>query len=171
MAGNKYLANVSGDPTETASQQTSAGAGDAGKIVALNSVGQVDITMMPTGIGPDTATLPSTENLAAGAFINVWNNGGVASVRNADASVTGKEAHGFVLSAVTSPANALCYGIGNNNSVSGATAGRVWLSDTTPGGFRATAPTGAGKIAQPLGMATAATSINYTQQRFIVLAA
>lgn len=127
--------------------------------------------MLPTGVGPDTQTLPSTENLAAGAFVNVWSNGGVPSVRNADASTTGKQADGFVLSAVTSPANALVYFNGNNNSITGATAGRVWLSDTTPGGYRATAPTGAGKIAQPLGVATAAANINFTALRFIVLAA
>jgi hypothetical protein len=44
MAGNKYLKNASGVVTEEASIQTSAGAGDAGKIPALDSAGKLDST-------------------------------------------------------------------------------------------------------------------------------
>lgn len=170
MAGNKYLANVGGDPTETAANNTTAGAADANKLVALDAAGLLPLSMMPTGVGPDTQTLPTTENLSAGAFVNVWSNAGVSSLRNADASTTGKEADGFVLTASTSPASNLMYGIGNNNAVTGATpGGPVWLSDTVAGSYRATAPTGAGKIAQRLGKATSATNINFTPRSFIVL--
>lgn len=171
MAGTKYLANIGGDPNEVAANDTTAGVGDAGKIVALDSTGHIALAMLPSGVGPDTQSVVSTENLAAGAFVNIWSNGGVFSVRNADASTTGKPADGFVIAAVTSPAAAVVYFNGNNTGVTGAAPGRVWLSDTTPGGFRTTAPTGVGKIAQPLGVATAATNINFTALRFIVLAA
>lgn len=42
MAGDKYFYNNSGAITEKASNQTSAGSADAGKIVALNARGQLD---------------------------------------------------------------------------------------------------------------------------------
>ena len=72
MAGTgHYLDAVAGVVTQIAANTTSAGAGDSDKLVALNGSGQVDITMMPTGIGPDTATLVAKEAVAAGAFVNV----------------------------------------------------------------------------------------------------
>lgn len=170
MAGSKYLTNTNGDLTEVISSQTSAGAGDAGKVVALNSTGTIDVTMMPPGIGADVQSVVASESLAAGAFVNVWNNAGTPNVRNADASTTGKEADGFVLAAFASAATAVVYFAGNNNQITGATAGRVWLSDTTPGGYRATAPTGSGKTSQIIGVATAAANINFEPQRPIILA-
>jgi hypothetical protein len=51
MAGNKYLKMSGGRIQEEAAAQTSAGAGDAGKIVGLNSSGVIDPTMMPPGVG------------------------------------------------------------------------------------------------------------------------
>jgi hypothetical protein len=109
MAGNKYLAIVSGAKTEVVTLQTSAGAGDAGKLIALDAAGRIDNSMMPVGIGADTATIASSENLADGDFVNIWSDTGVAKVRKADATTAGKEACGFVLAAVTSPANATVY--------------------------------------------------------------
>jgi hypothetical protein len=44
----KLLKNVSGQPTETATVATSAGAGSAGKIPELNASGFIDNTMLPT---------------------------------------------------------------------------------------------------------------------------
>lgn len=170
MAGAKYLANVAGDLAEIISAQTSAGPGDAGKVIALNSTGTIDITMLPTGVGADVATVVASEALAAGAFVSIWSNAGTPNARNADASTTGKQADGFVLAAYSASASAVVYFAGNNNQVTSATAGRVWLSDTAPGGFRATAPTGSGKISQLIGTATSASNINFEQQRPIVLA-
>ena len=63
MAGNKYKALVSGIDTLVASNQTSAGAGDAGKIMALNSSGLLEGTMLPVGVGPDVKLLLSSVNL------------------------------------------------------------------------------------------------------------
>ena len=80
---------------------TSAGAGDAGKIPALDATGKLDNSLMPVGIGADSKILPASENLAAGDLVNVWNDSGTAKARKADATIAGKEANGFVLSAVT----------------------------------------------------------------------
>lgn len=168
MAGNKYIANSSGSLAEVAATQTSAGAGDANKIVALDATGRLDTSLMPTGIGADTASIQASENLAAGDFVNIWNSGG-ARVRKADAATAGKEAHGFVLAAVTSPASATVYFEGRNNQVSGQTPGVVFLS-TTPGIATATAPSSAGNVVQKIGVAVSATEINFEPQPHVVLA-
>ena len=101
----KYISQVAGVLTEVAGLATSAGAGDAGKIPQLDGSGKLDPSLMPTGIGADTASIQASEALSAGDLVNVWNSGG-ARVRKADASTSGKEAHGFVLATVASGANA-----------------------------------------------------------------
>lgn len=170
MAADKYLYNNAGVLTEKSATQSSAGAGDAGKIPALDETGRLASSMMPVGIGADTAAIVASENLAAGDFVNIYNDAGTAKARKADASTAGKYAHGFVLDAVTSGNPATVYFEGPNTQVSGATPGEVFLSSTTPGGFTSTAPTGAGKVVQKVGVAVAATNINFEWIAPIVLA-
>lgn len=170
MAGAKYLKNSGGSSTEQAALQTSAGAGDAGAIIALDSTGRIDSSMMPVGIGADTAVIVASEALSAGDLVNVWSNVGVFNVRKADASTTGKEAHGFVQAAVLLSGNATVYFEGPNTQVTGLTPGRKFLSSTVPGGTQASAPSGAGQIAQCVGIATSATVLNFDSGTFIVLA-
>jgi len=165
---DKYLYNNAGAITEKAAIQSSAGAGDAGKIPALDTNGRIDNSMMPVGIGADTASITTSEALAAGDLVNVWNSTG-AKARKADASAAGKEAHGFVLAAVSSGAAATVYFEGTNNQVTGLTPGVQFLS-TTPGQATATAPSGAGQVVQRVGFATAAAALNFQSQNPIVLA-
>jgi len=161
--------NASGvlDSTIVNSKTTSAGAGDSGKLVALDGSGRIDSTMMPVGIGADTATITTSEALSAGDFVNVWNSTG-AKVRKADATVSGKEAHGFVLSAYGSSASATVYFEGTNTGVTGQTPGPVFLS-TTAGTATSTAPSGSGNVVQRIGFAVSATAINFQSQPPIVL--
>lgn len=162
--------NASGvlDATIVNSKTTSAGAGDSGKVVALDGSGRIDNTMMPVGIGADTKVIQASEALAAGDFVNVWNNAG-ARVRKADATSAGKEAHGFVLSAVSSGANATVYFEGTNTGVSGQNPGVVFLH-TTAGLATGTAPSTAGNVVQRIGFAVAATEVNFQSQTPVVLA-
>lgn len=166
---DKYIYNNAGTLTEKAAIDTSAGAGDAGKIPALDASGRLDDSMMPVGIAADTASIPASESLAAGDFVNIWNDVGVTKVRKADATTAGKEAHGFVLAAVTAPANATVYFEGTNTQVTGATGGTVYLA-TTAGGFTGTAPSAAGNVVQKIGVAVSATAINFEGKEPIVLA-
>jgi hypothetical protein len=140
----------------------SAGAGDSGKLAALDGAGRLDSSVLPVGIGADTQSIQASENLSAGDIVNIWNNTG-ARVRKADATTAGKEAHGFVLSAVTSGANATVYFEGSNTSVTGLTPGVLFLA-TTAGGVTATAPSTSGNIAQRVGFATGATTMNFQSQ-------
>lgn len=162
--------NASGvlDSTIVNSKTTSAGAGDAGKLPALDGSGRLDNSFMPVGIGADTASIATSETLAAGDFVNIFDSTG-AKARKADATTAGKEAHGFVLSAFTHPTTALVYFEGTNTAVSGKTPGVQFLS-TTAGGSSSTAPSSSGNVVQKLGVATSATTINFEPQQPIVLA-
>jgi len=165
---SKYLRNNAGTLAETEATVVSAGAGDAGKIIALGSSGTLDNSVLPTGIGADTASITTSEALSAGDLVNIWDSSG-AKVRKADATTEGKEAMGFVLSAFSSGVSATVYFEGTNSQVSGLTPGRVFLS-TTPGAATSTAPSGSGNIAQIVGYATSTTSLNFSAQRPITLA-
>lgn len=168
MSGNKYVANNAGTLTEVAAIQSSAGAGDAGKIPALDAAGKLDTSMMPTGIAADTASITASEALAAGDLVNIHNSSG-AKVRKADASTSGKEAHGFVIASVLNGGTATVYFEGSNAQVTGLTPGVQYLS-TTPGLCTATAPSGSGNVVQRVGFATASTSMNFQSQAPVVLA-
>jgi hypothetical protein len=169
MAGAKYIKNVSGVLTEDTALQASTGAGDAGKIIALDPTGKIDNSMMPIGIGADTAVIIASEALSAGNFVNVWNNAGIASVRKSDGTTSGKEAHGFVLSAVANGANATVYFEGTNTQVTGQTPGKVFLS-TTAGAATSTAPSASGNAVQVIGFAVSTTAINFDSGTPILLA-
>ena len=115
------------------SKTTSAGAGDSGKVVALDAAGKIDATMMPVGVAADTATIAASEALAAGDLVNIYNNAGTANVRKADGSTSGKDAHGFVISAVLSLGNATVYFEGSNTQCTSLTPGVQFLSGTVAG--------------------------------------
>lgn len=170
MAAKDFLRTVAGTATRIFGVQTSAGAANAGDIPALDDTGRLDASMMPTGIGADTAVVQASEALAAGDYVNVWSSAGSFRVRKADASTSGKEAHGFVLSAVASGANATVYFEATNTQVTGQTPGPVWLSAATPGAGTSAAPTGTGNVQQRIGFATSATAVNFQSQPPIVLA-
>jgi hypothetical protein len=166
---NKYLAMVAGLITEIQALVTSAGAGDAGKIVALDSSGKLDTSLMPTGVGADTAAIATSESLAAGDLVNVFNSTG-AKVRKADSSVSGKEAHGFVLAVFTHPTTATVYFEGSNTQVTGLTPGVQYLDPANPGKSTNTAPTTAGQVVQRVGFATAAAVLNFQSEVPVLLA-
>jgi hypothetical protein len=153
MAAKKYLSKVTGITTEIQANDSSAGAGDAGKLVALNAsgvlaasivnsvtssagagdtgkivaldaAGKIDSTMMPTGVGADTKTFTASETLAAGDIVNIWDDSGTPKVRKADASGgAAKAADGFVLSGFASAATATVYFDGTITGLSGLTGG------------------------------------------------
>lgn len=169
MAAKKFLRLVNNVLTEVFGVQTSAGAGNAGDLVSLDDSGRIDGSMMPVGIGADTAEIDASETLSAGDYVNVWNDGGTPKVRKADATAAGKEAHGFVLDAATSGNPATVYFEGTNTQVSGQTAGPVYLS-TTAGAGSSTPPSGAGNVVQRVGFAYSATNVNFEAGQHYVLA-
>jgi len=166
--------NASGvlDSSITNGKVVSAGSGDAGKLVMLDAGGKIDITALPSAaMSADTAVITASEALSAGDLVNIYNNAGTANVRRADASVSGKEAHGYVIAAVGSGASATVYFEGSNNQVTGQTPGVAYLSATTPGKTTAVAPSGTGKVVQIVGFVTGSgNNINFQYNQPIVLA-
>jgi hypothetical protein len=165
----KYISLSSGAFSEVTGA-TTGGAGDANKIPQLDAGGRLATAMMPTGIAADTAAVVASEALAAGDYVNVWNDGGTPKVRKADGSTTGKEAHGFVIAGFASAATATVYFEGSNNQVTGQTAGNVYLSAATAGLGTTTAPSTAGQVVQRLGFATSATNVNFDAGPAVTLA-
>lgn len=163
----KYLADVSGVLTEIQPITVSGGAGDASKIIQTDSSGRIDMSFMPAGIAAEVSILPSSENLAAGDFVNIYNASGTATVRKADATTAGKPAQGFTLASVTSPANATIYTISTKNTAkTGLTPGTQYYLATTAGAIQTTAPTAAGSLVQPIGTSESATAIVFSNANF-----
>lgn len=161
----KYLSiSTAGLLTEKEAKVSSAGAGDAGKILALDSNGRVDNSVMPVGIGTDTKSIVASENLAASDLVNVFNDTGTPKVRKADASGAnaGKVANGFVLAAFNSGETAVVYFEGTIIGLSGLTAGTsMFLSGSTAGMATTTAPTASGQCVQRVGVAISDTEISF----------
>lgn len=192
MAAPKYLKFASDmqGQTQGTAIETSAGAGDAEKIVATNTSGVIDDSLMgaatsgsnvvlktgvdgrvdnsvlPVGIGADVTNATANETLSANDLVNFASDGGV---RKADAS-NGRFAQGFVKSAVSSGATAAVYKEGAISGLSGLTPGaRYFLSATVPGGISATAPTTVGHLWQPVGDAVSATELDFEKQPHVTI--
>jgi hypothetical protein len=168
MATQKFLQhNGSGGFTEVTAASTST----VDAIVAADGTGRISSTFMPAGIGADTISLPTSEDLAAGNLVNIYDATGTATARKANATDNTKPCHGFVLAAVTSPANALVYLEGPITALSGLTAGASqFLSAETSGALTANAPSGTGKIVQFIGTAVNATTVDFEKTVPITLA-
>ncbi len=142
---------------------TSAGAGDDGKLVALNSSGQIDITMLPSGIGAPTQSRTAGEDLAAGDFVYI-NTSDTNKVYKADANAIAKMAIGYVLASASTSAAVTVYFEGTNSAVSGLTEGSHYYLSTTAGGLTTSKPSGTSDIVQYIGVATSPTSIPFNPQ-------
>lgn len=166
----KYISNSAGTLTEVTGLATSAGAGDAGKIIETDGSGRLDNSLMPVGIGADTQQVTASEALASGDLVNIWSNAGAFAARKADGSTTGKRAHGFVLAGVASGAQATIHFEGTDTGQTTVPPGELFLSATTPGKVAGAAPTGAGQTVQRVGFGVTATAFNFQAGEPITLA-
>jgi hypothetical protein len=170
MATKKYLiVNPStGSPvTQESTVDSSAGAGDSGKLISLDGSGKIDSSFMPTGFGADTRTVTAGETLAAGDLIYM---DATPEAFKADANSDAKAAIGFVLAGITAAATGTAYfGSGIISGLSGLTAGAKYYLDTTAGGITTTKPSGSGDIIQQVGVALSATELYFEPQEAILL--
>ena len=166
----RFLAIAAGVRTEVVPAAV-GGAASAGQIPALNATtGLLDVTMLPTGVGPDVQTETASEAISGPALVNVYSNAGTPAVRNANGSAVGKEANGFVLASVASGAQAAVYGGGLASGFTGLTPGPAYLSDTAAGGVASTGATTAGHTYQRVGTALTATVLQFAPQEPVVRA-
>ena len=108
---DKYMTLDSGKRKLQEATDTSAGAADAGEIVALNSSGLIDPSMLPT---TGTKSIEVGEAVSAGDFVEIYDDGGTTKIRPADNS-NGREANGYVLDSGAVAANVNVYFDGANN--------------------------------------------------------
>lgn len=172
MATQKYLkVNPGGGSpfTEERTIDTSAGAGDSGKIPSLDASGKLDLSFMPSGVGGDTRTVTAGETLAAGDLIYL---DATPEAFKADANADTKAAIGFVLAGITAAATGTAYfGSGIISGLSSLTPGAKYYLSTTAGGISTSKPSGAGDIIQQIGVALSATELYFEPQDAILLAA
>ena len=159
MAAKKLLRLVNGKLQEVLGIVVSSGAPNDGDIPALGTDGKLDVSVLPTGVGPDVAVLEASENIGAGEYVNIFDDTGTPKIRKADNS-NGRDAHGFLKTAVTTGNNGTVYFEGPNDNLTGLTIGaRYYLG--TAGAATATPPVApAASISQFLGIAVNATTIN-----------
>lgn len=148
---------VSGKKVLKEANSTSAGAADAGKLIALDASGQIDPSLVPS---LEVKSVESFEDLDSGDFVNLFLDGGVIKARKADNS-NGRPAHGFIKDTTVAPAVVNVFESDFNTNLSGLTTGdRVYLGTT---GDIIQAPldenVDTGKIHQYLGIATSATEM------------
>lgn len=111
-------------------------------------------------------SIQASENIADGAFVNIYGSGANTRVRNADATDPAKFANGYASAAILSGGSGYIFGFGLNASVAvSAPYSEVWLSDTTPGGFMTSPPTTEGHIIQALGPAMPGKGILFFPQK------
>lgn len=169
MAGNKYLSLNGGDLQQVASVNSSAGAGDANKVVSLNASGKIDETMLSDN---PSAVMTASEALDAGDFVNIWLDGADPRIRKATNTGIGTKAHGFVENSISQDADGIVIlGEGVLSGLSSLTIGATYYLGT--GGdivAVGSLPTSTSNIVQELGVAKSATELAVNVMKPIILA-
>jgi len=167
----KFINLTNGQPTQENAIASSAGAGDAGKLIKLDAGGKLDSSFMPSGVGAETRSVVASEALSAGNLVNLHNNAGTLNMRKADATAAGKQANGFVLGAVSATASGTLYPEeAVITGLTGLTPGTTYYLHTTAGGITNTPPSAAGNVVQEVGVALSATELLFRPRQPILLA-
>ncbi len=158
---NKYLSWGTTAIQEVEAKAASAGAGDAGKIVALDTAGLIDETMMPLGVSAETQVAEASGALAENDVVNFFDDTGTLKCRKADATDATKPTHGYVKAAVLDAGNATVFTDGFLPGTGLTKGSKYFLSAATAGLVATTAPSTTGNIAQAVGFAVSATLIKF----------
>jgi hypothetical protein len=138
----------------------STGVTDGGKVISTDpATGTIHPSLLPSGLGAATKVYPTSEELIAGNFVNIWLDATTFKVRKADAS-NGRDANGFVLTAVTSGANATVILQGLNTALTGLDPTLTYYLGTS-GGVTTTPTVANNAVIQDLGYVTATGELNY----------
>jgi hypothetical protein len=153
----KFLTKATNGLTQLVSAITaSTGNGDANKIIATNSNGLLDNTLLPPSVAKTIVDATAGEALVAGNFVYLDATGKAFKADNTSLS---KAAQGFVTSAAAINTTVSVYTSGVNTALTGVTPGAVYYLGTT-GALTATAPSFVvGAIHQVLGYGKSATEL------------
>lgn len=164
MANGEFLSLESGKKVLKTAINVSTGVPDANKIIQTGPDGLIDPSFLPAS---GVKTITAFEALAAGDYINIFDNGGAANVRLADAA-NQRQAHGYVLAAYSALDLATIYFDGGNSQESGRTIGeRQYLG--AAGASTETPVVASGSIHQYLGVASAVTEVCFEPDDCILI--
>ena len=152
---DQYLSLVGGAQVEVEANNTSAGAGDAGKIIALDAAGKIDPSMLPANVNEPFQILVAFIALSPGSMVNIRSDGKV-QLANATSSLT---AVGFVLAASSVNSNATVFFEGLVTGLSGLTPGAKYYLDSTAGQITDVPVTASGRLHQVVGRAVSSTTL------------
>jgi hypothetical protein len=133
---------------------SSAGSGDAAKLVATDVNGKIDITFFPGGLSNSIIAVAS-EDLPAGCPINLFDATGTPKLRKADATSAAKRCHGFTQQAFLTGVSATAFRDGEITGLTGLTDGAEYYLSTTAGALvtDVSGYTTSGMLIQHLGVA------------------
>lgn len=120
-------------------------------LVATVSKGQGGVSIFKS--------MPVSGSLSKGDMVNVFNSGGTAFMRQADATDATKPMHGFVLVDLNDGDTGTFYAGGRIDNKFGHTltpGAEYWLA-TTPGRITTTPPSASGNLVQKIGIALSST--------------
>ena len=103
----------------------------------------------------------ATENIAAGALVNIYNNAGVAAARNSNATDGTKQVRAYANRSVTTGNFGEFIILGLLPSATALTPGTMYYASTTPGAFTAAAPAAVGNLVQEIGIALSPNTIYF----------
>jgi hypothetical protein len=139
-------------------------------IVLINGeLSQLPVGDILVGDQSTNVTVPNSEGLSAGDFVNLYKDSGITYARKASAQSGDREANGYVLQASLSGNIAQVFLEGINTAVVGMSIGSVWLSTTNPGGVQDNPPVTGSFLCQEIGIATSSTKINFLAGTAVML--
>ena len=162
----RYLTISGNQKVLGSATSTSAGVADADKIVATGPDGFIDPSLLPDS---EQIIREAGEGLSARDAVNIYNDGGTAKVRKADASSFSTRAMGFVKDNSLVTEDAVVFSEGIIGGFAGLTIGDPVFLSATSGEITQAPPTGAGDIWQMLGEAYSATEVRIEIEEAIVL--
>lgn len=141
---------------------------DLASVSIFSAGGSSSGVTLPAALAP--ISLPASEDLPAGALVNVWEDAGATFARLASASAADLEADGFVLEAVAEGEQATVYPGMVNSALSGLTRGARYYLAEAPGQVTTARPSsGADKVLQFVGRALSPTSLLFRPSEGTIL--
>ena len=161
MAVPALLQIVTGVKSVYRALLSSAGAGSANQLPALDGTGRLDISFMPSGLGASVSpTVTASAAISAGMLTNIYNNAGVLSVRPADNTNAASFANSFATAAIAAAATGTVTLTGICAGMTGMTAGVTQYLGTA-GGVTTTPPTTVNYLVQEVGFALSTTTMEF----------
>jgi hypothetical protein len=169
MVNQKFLTKGSGVLAEVQAISTSAGAGSAGLIPALDGSGLIAMNMMPSGVGAETIVVKTgVGNLLANDVVYLHLVTAVLTADKADATDATKRAQGYVKAGTTAGDDCTVW-LDDELPGTGLTPGAKYYLTVTPGTVSVTPPAGSGNMVQAVGEAISATAIKFDPDKMPIV--